>query len=111
MLQNDAGSRIEPPVSVPSAIGTLRAPTVAALPPDEPPGTSSRLHGLRVGKNPEFSHDDPIANSSMFVLPTMIAPAASSLSTTVAEYGGTNVSRIFEPAVVRTPAVQNRSFT
>src|SRR5450755_3260418 len=95
MLQNDAGSRIEPPVSVPTAIGTPRAPTVLALPPDEPPGTRDKSQGLRVGKKPEFSHDEPIANSSMFVLPIITAPAASSLATTVAEYGGTKLARIF----------------
>ena len=43
-----AGWRIDPPVSVPRAIGTPRAATVAAEPPDEPPGTRSRSHGLLV---------------------------------------------------------------
>ncbi len=64
-----------------------------------------------MGKNAEFSHDEPIANSSMFVLPMMTAPAASSLRTTVAEYGGTKFARIFDPPVVLTPSVQNRSLT
>src|SRR6516225_7543899 len=103
MLQNDAGSRIEPPVSVPSAIGIAREPTVLALPPDDPPGTPSGSQGLRVGKNAEFSHDEPIANSSMLVLPTITAPAPSRRSTTVAEYGAMKFSRIFEPDVVLTP--------
>src|ERR1700736_4428427 len=111
ILQNDAGSRIDPPVSVPNPIGTVLAPTVLALPPDDPPGTPSRCHGLRVGPNAEFSHDDPIANSSMLVLPMMTAPAFSSLSTTVAEYGARKFSRIFDPAVVISPATQKRSFT
>ena len=44
-----AGWRIEPPVSVPSASGTPRAATVAAEPPEEPPGTRSKSHGLWVG--------------------------------------------------------------
>ena len=39
--QNDAGWRIEPPVSVPVAPIASRADTAAAEPPDEPPGTSS----------------------------------------------------------------------
>jgi hypothetical protein len=42
-----------------------------------------------------------MANSSQFVFPTMIAPAASSRCTTVASYGGRNVSRILDDAVVR----------
>ncbi len=34
---------------------------------------------------------DPMANSSMFVLPTMMAPAASSFSRDVAVYGATKL--------------------
>ena len=34
------------------------------------PARASRSHGLRVGPKAEFSVDEPIANSSMFVLPT-----------------------------------------
>ena len=41
-------------------------------------------HGLRVTPYAEFSVDEPIANSSQLVLPTMTAPAASRRSTTVA---------------------------
>src|SRR5579862_7064747 len=111
MLQNDAGSRMEPPVSVPIPSGTAPEPTVLALPPDEPPGTVSGFHGLRVGKKAEFSHDDPIANSSMFVLPTMTAPAASSRAATVDEYGAMKFERMREPQVVRVPSRQNRSFS
>ena len=55
-----------------------RAATAAAEPPEEPPGTRAGSHGLRVGLNALFSVDEPIANSSMFVLPSTIAPAASS---------------------------------
>jgi hypothetical protein len=82
--QKAAGWRIEPPVSEPSASGAIPAATAAAEPPDEPPGTRDRSHGLRVVHSPEFSVDEPIANSSRFVLPTKIAPATASFSTTVA---------------------------
>src|SRR5688572_32589300 len=101
MPQNDAGWRIDPPVSEPSARGTHRAATAAADPPLEPPGVRSGDHGFRTGPNAEFSLDDPIANSSQFVLPTIIAPACSSRCTTVASYGGRNCSRILDEAVVR----------
>ena len=37
---------MEPPVSVPRAIGAIPAATAAAEPPDEPPGVLSRSHGL-----------------------------------------------------------------
>ena len=80
----DAGWRIEPPVSVPIAQGALPAATAAALPPLEPPGTRSGSQGLRTGPKPEFSFDEPIANSSWLVLPSTWAPAAWRLRTLVA---------------------------
>jgi len=40
--------RMEPPVSEPSAIGTMPAATAAPDPPLEPPGTREISHGLRV---------------------------------------------------------------
>ena len=43
------GWRMEPPVSLPSVTVARPAATAAALPPDEPPGTRARSHGLRVG--------------------------------------------------------------
>jgi len=45
-----AGWRTLPPVSVPSAPGTIRAATAAALPPLLPPGTRPKSQGLRVVK-------------------------------------------------------------
>jgi hypothetical protein len=47
--QHAAGWRIEPPVSLPSAAGTMPAATAAADPPDEPPAMRAASHGLRVG--------------------------------------------------------------
>jgi hypothetical protein len=71
-------------VSVPSAAKATSAATAAADPPLEPPGTRETSHGLRVGFTLEFSVDDPMANSSMFVFPNGIAPAALNFRTTVA---------------------------
>ncbi len=36
---NAHGIRTEPPVSVPSAAGAMRAPSAAPLPDDDPPAT------------------------------------------------------------------------
>src|ERR1700733_15452885 len=47
--QHAAGIRIEPPPSEPVASGTMPAAMAAALPPEDPPGGCSRLHGLSVG--------------------------------------------------------------
>ena len=46
---SDAGWRIEPPVSVPSAKTAWPAATAADEPPLEPPGTVVSSHGLRTG--------------------------------------------------------------
>src|SRR5680860_1725683 len=79
-----AGWRIEPPVSVPMPSGASNAATAALVPPEDPPGTRCRSHGLALVPKAEFSVEEPIANSSMLVLPTTMASAARSFSTTVA---------------------------
>ena len=95
MPQNDAGWRMEPPVSVPVTAGARRAATATALPPDEPPGMRSVAQGLRTGAGAskptgataEFSLAEPMANSSQLSLPSVTAPASASLVTTVASKG------------------------
>ena len=82
-----AGWRIEPPVSVPIDSGAWKAATAAAEPPLLPPGTRSSAHGLAVGPKAECSVDEPIANSSMLVLPRITAPASRSRSVMWASYG------------------------
>src|ERR1700754_3949472 len=57
-----AGWRIEPPVSVPIAHGAATAATAAVLPPELPPGTRVRPHGLSTGPYAQFSVDEPMAN-------------------------------------------------
>ena len=79
-----AGWRMEPPVSEPRAHSASPAATAAAEPPLEPPGTVARSHGLRVVWKPEFSVDEPIANSSRFVLPSMTTWSSQSWRTAVA---------------------------
>jgi hypothetical protein len=81
---NAAGWRIEPPVSVPIARGASKAASEAAEPPPEPPGTRSRSHGLWVVPNAECSVEEPMANSSMLVLPRIVIPAARRRAVTVA---------------------------
>ena len=82
--QNAAGWRIEPPVSEPRANGASYAATHAALPPLLPPGTQSGFAGFLVILNAEFYVEPPMANSSIFVLPSITAPAFSSFCITVA---------------------------
>src|ERR1700741_3322907 len=92
----------------PPNAATPAAPA-AADPPDEPPGTRVTSCGFRVAPNAEFSVDEPIANSSRFVLPTITAPASRSRVTTVASYGGRHPSRIFDEHVVGMPRVARLS--
>src|ERR1035437_10815512 len=111
MPHSDAGCRMLPPVSVPIARGVWYAATAAADPPELPPGTRSSFHGLAVGPYAECSVEEPMANSSMLVLPRVGMPTALSLVTIVASYGGIQPCRIRDPAVVGSPLVVAMSFT
>src|SRR5690606_38321496 len=106
---NAPGWRIEPPVSEPTANGACHEEIAAAEPSPEPPGVRSRSHGLCVGPYPECSVEEPMANSSKLVLPRMGMRAARIRVVTVASYGGTQPSRMREPAVVGMPSVTSRS--
>ena len=90
-------------MSVPIARGAKKAETAAEEPPDEPPGIFVKSQGFFVGKYALFSVDEPIANSSMLVLPRITIPAFFNFLTTVESYGGIQPSKIFEPQVVGTP--------
>ena len=68
--------RIEPPPSLPWAIGTMPAATAAAEPPEEPPGVRPWSHGLRVAPVWRGSVVGRIPNSGMFVMPTTTKPAS-----------------------------------
>ena len=65
----------------------MPAATAAAEPPDDPPGTRSRSHGLLVRWNAEDSVEEPKANSSMLTLPMGRQPASSMRWTHVAVKG------------------------
>jgi len=76
--QNAAGIRIEPPVSVAVARGTMPAAIAAPEPPLEPPGEYAGAQGFRVAPNGRFAVKPSQANSGVFAFPTGIAPAARS---------------------------------
>ncbi len=75
---------MDPPVSVPVAAAHRWADTAAADPPEEPPGTRVSSQGFFTGPYQLVSLDEPMANSSMLVLPSITTPACSSRSTTEA---------------------------
>src|SRR5438270_13683314 len=102
MPQNPAGCLMEPPVSDPKASGASRALTATAEPPEEPPGVHLRFHGFFVLSSAEFSVDEPMANSSRFVLPIMMASSSKRSLVAVASKGALKFVRNFEPQVVIT---------
>ena len=57
--------------------------------PQEPPGVRSRFHGLRVAPNSRLSVTPTQPNVGVFVLPSMMPPAAFSRATEGASSVGT----------------------
>ena len=76
MPQSDAGPRIEPPVSEPSASGTMPAATAAPDPDDEPPVKCAGFHGLRAGGHGRSNDGPACAISCVASLPSSTAPAS-----------------------------------
>ncbi len=75
-------------MSVAVAARQMSAATAAAEPPEEPPGVSCWLElvarqGLTTGPKAEVSLDEPMANSSMFSLPSITAPSRHRFEVTV----------------------------
>src|SRR4051794_8296048 len=107
---NAAGTRPLPAVSVPSARGTTPTATATALPELLPPLTCAAEETLAQAPYGERVPTSPVANWSMFVLPTGTAPASSSRRTAVAERAAGSV-RAGQAAVVGIPATSMLSLT
>src|SRR5215471_8306478 len=105
------GIRTEPPWSPPSARSTSPAATRAALPLEDPPVVRAGSQGLHTGPVTEVWLAPEKHRSSHTALPAIVAPAASSLVTTVASRLGTNPSRVREPFIIGTPATSILSLT
>ena len=75
---HEAGSRTEPPVSVPIAHGAKPAATATPEPLLDPPGVraTSGSHGFHGVPRCWLVPQPPIANSTVCVLPITISPAA-----------------------------------
>ena len=71
-LQNAAGLRSEPPVSLPSAIGTIPHASATAAPPLLPPQVFVRSYGLRVAPKTVLNVCEPAPNSGVLVLPQVM---------------------------------------
>src|SRR5947209_1812367 len=76
MPQKWAGTRIEPPPSLPTPPAEQPEAIAAASPPLEPPEEYSVFHGLLVLPESRLSVSYAIRNSGVLVLPSKIAPAS-----------------------------------
>src|ERR1700745_2667204 len=80
-LQKAAGLRSDPPLSLPSAIGSMPQARLTAAPPLLPPHVLVRSYGFLVAPNTALKVCEPAPNSGVLVLPITIAPAALTRST------------------------------
>ena len=111
-LHQAAGLRSEPPISEPSASEHSPAASAAPLPPLLAPGARPSPWGLRVAPNSALAHSGlAMVSSGVLSLPSTMAPAAFSRSTTRWSASGTWFSKAFEAKVVRRPAVAKQSLT
>src|SRR5439155_3402145 len=88
MLLKLPGLRIDPPRSLPSAIGSSPAASAAPAPPLDPPALFERSYGLRVTPYTLLYVCEPMPSSGTFVLPMGIAPARRSRSTSTLSSAG-----------------------
>ena len=85
-----AGTRTDPPLSLPNPAAESPAAIAADSPPLDPPGERSRSHGFNVRPCRRFAVSYAIRNSGQFVVPRISAPAARSRATTSASSLGTS---------------------
>ena len=109
MPQAAAGSRIEPPVSVPIAPSARPDATATAEPLEEPPAQCPTRHGFRACPWWALSPNGPIASSLMLSLPSVTAPAATSRATAVQSCSSRKYSAVRVPQEVGQPWMKHRS--
>src|SRR6202163_251042 len=97
--QQEAGIRIEPPMSVPTATVAIPAATAAALPPLEPPGVILDRHGLLVAGKIALVVPTGAASLGMLVLPMIAAPAVRARATAIVSWSGTRSRHTALPSV------------
>src|SRR5688572_32586413 len=113
MPHHDDGMRTEPPVSVPMPHGARRAATATPVPELDPPAPrcTSRSHGFHGEPMWRLVPKEPIANSTVWVLPSTIIPAETMRLTSVAVTGDTRSAHTLDPPVVVRPSMSTMSLT
>src|SRR5207244_2685285 len=110
MPQQAAGSRIEPPVSEPTAPRTRPAATATPPPLEDPPAAHPVRHGFWASPWCGLSPNGPSASSVMLSLPRPTAPACRSRRTASHSRTSTKYSRVLVPHEVGSPGTWQRSF-
>lgn len=110
--QNCAGTRTDPPESLPSPSAAMPVATATASPPLLPPGVRLLSHGLTVSPNSSLRVCIPAGiRVGMLLCPMGMAPAARSRATGGASAGATRSRKRSQPNVVGTPSTAVVSFT
>src|SRR3954464_6526460 len=106
-----AGSRTEPPMSVPTCRGPYPAAPAAPAPELDPPGFLLRSHGLRVSGWKLDTPEEVMPQSGIVVFENMIAPASRNRAGAGASCAaGTSVMAAV-PSGIGTPLDAMFSFT
>ena len=106
-----AGPRMEPPPSLPVAIGRRPPATAAAVPPDDPPGVRSRFQGLRVVPCNSVEVQLMPPNSGAAVCAASTAPVARRRDNDVSSWSDTRSRKMTEASVCGHPSTFSSSFT
>jgi hypothetical protein len=109
-----AGTRTDPPPSMPRAKAAMPAATDAADPDDDPPANRAVSCGLRAVPHTGFRPVMPTPASWQLAFPSRTAPAARSAATAGASAPATPprcAARMADPAVVAYPAASTPSMT
>ena len=101
-----AGTRIDPPPSLPTPPADRPAAMAAASPPLDPPGVRSSAHGLLVRPYSALSVSHAISCSATLVTPRTMAPAARRRATSVASASPRTPARNREPVSKGMPATE-----
>src|SRR6478736_2178049 len=99
-----AGTRIDPPPSLPIPPAEQHDAIAAASPPLEPPGVRARSQGLFVLPYSALSVSHAMRNSGTVVFPSTMAPAAFNRETRGASASATYPWRNRVPASQASPA-------
>src|SRR6516164_1095355 len=100
---NPAGPRMDPPPSLPVAIGSRPPATAAAEPPEDPPGVRSWFHGLRVVPCTTVDVQLMPPNSGAVVCAARIAPLVRNRSTDVSSTSASRSLKSSEASVYGQP--------